>query len=225
MVVNISCEEDKDSGYNNQQLVIPETAAIFNITSSSQDSITTIVVTPSFTDNLDVLGLEVKSVTYSIDNNIVGIQTESPFALNYTTDKLANGTHGLRAEYIVGGERFQDGVGVYNGTFTVTGSKIDTDVKSLFNIDFERFINVGDTVHFQINLNDANNVGYQVDSIKIYWDSRQIAFANNTPQFNYTYAPLAQVGDKFAVKIEIRYSYALSASSYTYSSTVTVLDR
>lgn len=220
----VSCDDEENEGYDNQELVIPSNACTFDIQSESKESTTTVRAIPTFTDNFSILGVQVKEVRYYIDNELVATQATSPFTLNYRSESLTNGIHDFRADYTVGGEGFRDGTGTYSGKFVVTSSNTDPQTSDIFDISFEKNIKVGDSVHFNIELSDPSNKdNYSVEEIHIFWDNNEIASGNGT-SFSYVFNPQVEAGKNYFVQIVIKYSSGNTSTSYTYSSLVSVVD-
>lgn len=224
MAILVSCDDIKDEEHEPYDVVIPSSAYSFTISSSSDETSTTVYAMPNFTANFDSLGLKVKEVKYYIDQNLVSTETTNPFYLDYTTDLMASGTHSFRADFTVGGTGFKDATASYSSEFDVSNNN-SASTSPRFNIDFDRYVLPGNAVNFSVTLIDKYNVGYTIDEINIYWASTLIGTGYESP-YTLSYVPsgnLAVQGGSYGIAIDIKYHAGNTSGTYSYSSYVTIM--
>ena len=217
-----ACDEESDNRQI-QDLIIPPSAYSFLISSTNiEDEETIIYAVPSFTENFEILGCEVKKVVYYIDEVLASTETTSPFKLEYSTSTIATGTHVLKAVITVGGEYFKETSVEYKKEFSVNKSSPATQSAVTFDFKYDHYVRVGDNIHVSCTMKDRYDAGYRINSVKYYFDGKLINNVEKEP-FEMDYSPMLEVGKSYSLKAEVVYSIGTTQSSYSYSSTITVL--
>jgi len=210
----VSCNDEKNGSLFNYELVIPESAYSLTVSTVNNEGETIVYAEPSFTDNFEKLGCQVKSVMYYVDDMFVSKETEAPYKMEYRTSSLLPGIHHVKMVFTVGGEGFQDAITEHTEEFLIrSNSSNRPEIK--FNVDYEHFLRVGEKLHVSVNMTDVYNLRYQVNEVKVFFNGEKIYTGTNIP-FNFDYSPSLTIGQSYAFKIEI--SYYLEAPTYTAGS-------
>lgn len=218
-----SCEEENSDELSVYDLVIPESAYSFTVSSVDTDDETTVYVEPSFTKNFETLGCSVKKVVYYIDNNLAATITQEPFKLEYTTSLLAKGQHVMKADFTVGGDRFKDTTVECKKEFSVSNSSSSSQSAIKFDIDYDHYLRVGDKLNVKLKMTDRYNAGYIINEVKYYFEDKLVSTKTSAP-FDLEYSPTLTIGQSYSLKVQISYSLGSSSfSSYSFLATVSVL--
>ena len=213
----VSCEEETSFTHPDYELVIPEAAYSFSISTKSVDTNTTVTVEPTFTPNFDLLGCYVKKIVYALDGKEVATVTEKPYKLEYQANNLAKGNHVMKMTFTVGGKGFKDKVIEKIQEFdaeTGTSETSQTLKDVTFDFDYDSFLRVGEDFKFSITMNDLKNLGYKIESVQFYWENELVKTVVDAP-YEYTFKPEIVVGMIYSVRAEIK--YALGNNTYHHS--------
>ena len=213
----VSCEEETSFTHPDYELVIPEAAYSFSISTKSVDTNTTVTVEPTFTPNFDLLGCYVKKIVYALDGKEVATVTEKPYKLEYQANNLAKGNHVMKMTFTVGGKGFKDKVIEKIQEFdaeTGTSETSQTLKDVTFDFDYDSFLRVGEDFKFSITMNDLKNLGYKIVSVQYYWENELVKTVVDAP-YEYTFKPEIVVGMIYSVRAEIK--YALGNNTYHHS--------
>jgi hypothetical protein len=220
----ISCEDESEDDIPVQNLVVPESAYSFTVTSVNNETETIVFAEPTFTDNFEILGCEVKKVIYYVDNNLASTETQSPFKLEYKTNSLSAGTHILKAIFTVSGENFNEVTVECKKEFQVKSSSSEGLPAVDFTFDYDHYVRVGDKIHASVTMNDRYNAGYKLNKVEFYFDGTLIKSLDASP-YEIEFSADLEVGSSHFISASVYYSLGSnSSSSYSLSGNVTVLN-
>lgn len=217
-----SCADETEEQASDIELIIPSSAYSFTITSVDNEDESIVYIEPSFTNNFETLGCSVTKVIYYIDNVLASTETNYPFNLQYKTTPLSKGQHIMKAVFTVGGEGFKDATVEYQKMFSV-GDYVPNQAAVKFDIEFDRYLRVGDKVHISVKMVDRYNAGYRINEAKCYFDNSLIATKTDSP-YDFDYTPTLIVGQRYPLEVDISYTLdGVSFNSYGLNAGITVL--
>lgn len=212
----ISCEDESEDAIPVQDLVVPESAYSFTVTSVNNDSETIVFAEPKFTENFEILGCKVTKVIYYVDNTLASTETLSPFKLEYKTKSLSAGPHILKAVFTVSGENYNEATVECKKEFQVKNSSSDQLPAVDFTFDYDHYVRVGNKIHASVTMNDRYDAGYKLNKVEFYFDGNLIKTIEEAP-FEMEYSTNLIVGESHSISATIKYSFS-SSSTATYSS-------
>lgn len=220
----VSCEDESEEAIPVQNLVIPKSAYSFTVTSVNNDTETIVFAEPTFTDNFDILGCEVKKVIYYVDNVLASTETQSPFKLEYKTKSLSAGTHIFKAIFTVSGENFNEVSVECQKEFQVKSSSSESLPAVDFVFDYDHYVRVGDKIHASVTMHDRYNAGYKLNKVEFYFDGKLVKTADTAP-FEMEYSTELVADESHTLNASISYSFSsTSVASYSSSGTIRVLN-
>lgn len=216
----VSCAEENELP-SGMELIIPEQAYSFQISSVSSDTETNVFVSPSFNDGaFEGLGCKVKKIDYFIDNQLVESKTNAPFDLTYKTALMQYGKHELKAIIVIGGDCFKDAVVEYNNTFNVASGTVEPMCSFYF--DYPHFLRLGDTFKVTPELINNQNKTVDIHSVEYYWENELVKQTETAP-YILEFNPTLEINKSYSLKIRIKYDVNGQANTYFYTSTISVL--
>lgn len=220
----ISCEDESEDAIPVQDLVVPESAYSFTVTSVNNDSETIVFAEPKFTENFEILGCKVTKVIYYVDNTLASTETLSPFKLEYKTKSLSAGTHILKAVFTVSGENYNPVTVECKKEFQVKSSSSEGLPAVDFMFDYDHYVRVGDKIHASVTMNDRYDAGYKLNKVEFFFDGNLIKTVEKSP-FEMEYSTNLIVGENHTISASITYSFSSSSTaSYTSSGSIRVLN-
>lgn len=170
----VSCEEIKDEMYSDLEMVIPEATASFNVQATACETKTIVSIDQvKFSGHLDSLDIQVDEVRFYINDDLLEICSEAPYAYEGLIDNLPDGDYSVRMEYDLSGEGFLPGTGCTRKDLKVDSLSNPFISLRALQMDSLTYFRV-DTLDFPYKLEYGNltpqNIRFYIDDVLVSTD-------------------------------------------------------